>query len=798
MLAQEEQLQRQIRAEKRAKDSHTANQRRIKELGKESALNYGQKLYSACLDDVAQALDKTFSEYLQNPDKARKHGSAIPYFDPFKGTHHIAAIALVATIDQLSRRQRIATFCQNLGAAIEKECRLMRLEGKSPLELRRLMRQGLSRAKISSREVMREMGCPVPEFNNMARLHIGQFLLDHIIVTNLIKVVIQRVGRTRPRFVLPTEEAEEFIRNCPEKTYRTAHTAMVCPPETWEGLYGGGVLGNEECLIRVPIQDAEKKDTDAIEHYRKADMSQVLTATNALQKTALKVDAEMVALQRLTWDNGIEGLWPCRRAPLEVPDRLKDGASSHDIKLRNRLASQAHRDRERNRPRRVKIERNLQLSEELAGKTVWQAYHADHRGRLYTGNKYVTTQGPDFEKATLNFDEKLPVNEEAMDWLFRAAAGHYGLGRQTWEEREKWGRNNLDRMVAAATDPMEKLELWRDAKDPWQFLQLCKGIKEAIDTGVSGCPIRFDQTTSGCGILAALLRDKNVGRKCNIYGDSPQDLYAHVAERVTRKLTIDLDLGDAKEKALAEIWLQHGVDRSLCKGPILAAPYGGSYMSLCDSLVDSLEEHLGFVPLDEFTFRVAIPSKYLASHLWSSTKEEIHRILEIKTWLKKVTRKVMVKGHPLEWTTPMGWPMRIADREPQLRNVKTLLFGQKTSMNLVSQPFNAPLSATQANKGVCANWTHSFDACFVHWVVCRVVELGWPLLTNHDCFACHASNAEPIHRLLHDTFRDLYIHDWLADIKEEIQTNTGVSLPKIPYVNDLSEGLLGTNPYLFS
>ena len=221
-------------------------------------------------------------------------------------------------------------------------------------------------------------------------------------------------------------------------------------------------------------------------------------------------------------------------------------------------------------------------------------------------------------------------------------------------------------------------------------------------------------------------------------------------------------------------------------------------MSLCDSLVDSLEEHLGFVPLDEFTFRVAIPSKYLASHLWSSTKEEIHRILEIKTWLKKVTRKVMVKGHPLEWTTPMGWPMRIADREPQLRNVKTLLFGQKTSMNLVSQPFNAPLSATQANKGVCANWTHSFDACFVHWVVCRVVELGWPLLTNHDCFACHASNAEPIHRLLHDTFRDLYIHDWLADIKEEIQTNTGVSLPKIPYVNDLSEGLLGTNPYLFS
>ena len=119
-----EQLARQKKAEYRTKNSHAATQRKLKEHGKESALLYGQKLYAACLDALAQELDKTFDDYVLNPDKARVNGAAIPFFDNFAGTHHIAAVALVATIDQLSRKARIATFCQNLGtrAILSRNC----------------------------------------------------------------------------------------------------------------------------------------------------------------------------------------------------------------------------------------------------------------------------------------------------------------------------------------------------------------------------------------------------------------------------------------------------------------------------------------------------------------------------------------------------------------------------------------------------------------------------------------------------------------------------------------------------
>ena len=794
----DQQLERQLLAEARAKDSFESNQRKLKAIGKESALTYGQRLYKTLVGDVAKSLDKTFTEYLLDPDKARINGAAIPFFNPFKSVDHIASIALVATIDQLSRKHRLATFCQGLGAAIEKECRLLRLENKSPLELRHLMRQGISRKKISSRKIMKQLGCIVPEFNDLSRLHIGKFLLDHVLTTGLIRVAKHRVGRTTPRFVLPTAEVELFIRECKSSHYKVAHSAMVCPPEKWPGLYGGGILGNEECLIRVPLQDCEEKDTTAIEHYRKADLNKYIAVVNHLQDPALKVRKDTVKEQRITWDNGFDGLWPCSKIPKDVPDRLGDNPSKEDLRERNRMASMAHRDREQNRPRRIKIERYMQQAEELCAQPVWQAYHSCHRGRIYTSNKYCTTQGPDYEKGVMEFYDPLPVDDASFEWLLTAAAGHYGLSRSTWEERLNWGEEHIEMMKITANDPLGKVELWRNAKDPWQFLQACKGVKEVLDTGQTGVPVRFDQTTSGCGILSALLRNKRIGRLCNLYGDSPADLYTLVAEKVIERLTHDLQFGENKEKALAAVWLKRGISRSLCKKPILSAPYGGSYLALCDTLVDALDEHLGYVPLENFAYEVAVPAKYLASHLWDEMKEHIQPCLELKKWLMKVTKKVMSKGHPVEWTMPNGWPMKIADREPVKSRIKTLLYGEKIHISMKDQPITSKLSSTQANKGIAANFTHAWDACFLSNLCYKAVEQGIPLVTNHDCFACHTAHAGTLHSMLHETFAELYAPNWLIGIKDEIQLSTGIMLPNLPAMGELNPGIIGSNPYLFS
>ena len=764
-------------------------------MGKESALDYGQKLFSTCLDAVADDINDQFESFLMNPGQSRQHAAALPFFDSFSSTHHIAAVALTAAIDQLSKRQTLATFLQHLGLAIERESRLLKLGRRSPMEFRRMLRHGMSRQEISGKEVMRALRCHVVVWNDKTRLQVGTFLADAIFRTELLTTTMRRKNGRKIRLVIPTEQAEEFIKATKPRAYSASHLAMLVQPVDWPGMYGGGLLENELPLVKPPVQDAGEKG--ALDHFTPVALENARTAVNKLQSVRLRCSSPMIRAQRITWEGGHSGLWPCSRNPLEMPARLEGDPSAEELKTRNKHAAACHRDRECNRHRRVKIERSIQVSEECADRVLWQAHYCDHRGRFYS-NGAVSTQGPQHEKAIFDFAETAPVNDEAFGWMLKAAAGHWGLSRSTWKERHDWGRDHIDQMVRAAEDPLGRMELWRGAKDPWLFLQLCNGIREAQATGRSGCPIRLDQTCSGCGILAALTREETVGRLTNLYGATPSDLYTIVAEAVTAELKNDLQSGDQRQQAMAQLWLKRGVDRSICKGPILKAPYGGSYMSLCDGLVDELEKFLGYVPLEEYLYRVSMPSKYLGSIIWKEMKEVISPVMEVKKWLRECCKKVMAQGKPMEWTTPSGWPMRIADREPKVRKVQTMLFGKRVSMSIADQPMDARLSYKQASKSLSANMVHALDASFAATIINKAANKNIDLLATHDCFACRPADAAVLHESLIWEFGQMYRRPILAEMRVEIEERTGISLPPPPVYNSMDPMAIGSNLYLFS
>ena len=792
-----EQRQRQDKARRRAEEARATNQRRLKEFGKESALGYGQALYASIVDAVTDSLAASFEEFVLDPGKARQHAAAIPFFDIFPSVPHIAAVAVTAAIDQMSRRQRYPTFLQHLGLAIERETRLIKLGKRAPMELRSMMRQGMSRKSIAKKDVMRAFNCPVLEWSDMTRLQVGAFLAQPIFDTELLTTILIRKGKTTPRLVVPTKQAEAFIRSCRPESYRINQLSMLAPPRDWQpDLYGGGCLDNQESLIKPVLHDAS--EDCALSHYLAADLSMQIRGINFLQSHRLRVSSEIVAVQRPAWEGGIEGLWPCSRNPPEVPDRLGDDPSPFELKARNNAAAAAHRDREQNRNKRIKIERSLQIAEEVAGREIWQGWYMDFRGRAYTSNACGSTQGPGYEKAQLSFAEQLPVNDEAFEWLLKAAAGHHSMGRDTWEARLSWGRRNVDQMIAAANDPLGKLELWRGAKDPWEYLQMCVGVRDARTTGKTGVPIRFDQTTSGPGILAALTRNAEIGRLCNLYGDSPNDLYTVVAEACTAALVKDLELGDEKQKALAALWLQRGVDRALVKGPCLKVPYGATWMGVADGLVEVMEKHVGHVALEDYIYRVSIPSKYMASIVWTEMKAVMTPVLEVKAWLRDSCKRVLIKQVPMEWSSPSGWPMRAAEREPIKRRVMTLLYGKKVGSVIADQPMEARLSASQSNRGLVANTIHAMDSALVHKVLCRASEQQLPVLPTHDCFACHPANAGQLHRMLLHEFGNMYRMPVLEQMKAEIEDRTGIKLKPVPNHGTLDPMAIGSNTYLFS
>ena len=523
----------------------------------------------------------------------------------------------------------------------------------------------------------------------------------------------------------------------------------------------------------------------------------VTDGVNHLQSVPLRVSGEMAEVIRIAWDNGIDGLFPCSRAPLDVPARLSSDPDPEALRVRNLMSAKAHHDREKNRMTRVKIERVVQAAEELAGQEIYQAAHVDYRGRIYATNRSVTHQGPDYEKGLLCFRPE-PVGPDGIDWLMKAAAGHWGMSRAKWEDRLQWGQDNRERMIAAARDPLGRLELWRSASDPWQFLQVCQGFLEATETGATGVPIRFDQTTSGLGILSALLRNQEIGRLCNIWGKSPKDLYSLVAEKVVAVLKQHQQFGDERERYMSQLWLEIGVSRALVKGPVLAAPYGGSYAGLADQIVDHLDEHYGFLGVEQFMKKISGPSRYLASVIWREMKLVIDPAMVVNKWLKACVKVAFLENQPLRWTTPSGLPMEIADRMVQSKEIGTLLFGKRSRFYYNDVIEDGKLNTKAACKNIGANTIHAFDAAFAAMISSSMGNLSAPVLANHDCFATTAARASQLHNLLLTEFRGLYQTDWLAVMHEEMQSSTGLKLPAPPCRGALHQGQVGENPYVFS
>lgn len=792
------QLQREGQALIRAKDAVRSSERRLKEVKKESLTNHGAYLFRVTLQRFTDALRLVLEQAVINPGEARRYGAVLPYFNEFESVEQIAAVALVAAVDQLTRRQSLIAFTQHIGAAIEKEHRLIRLQQANPQAQRKLFRSGFTRSQMASKAVMESLRVFVPKWDNKVRTEVGAFLLDLIVQeTGLFQVAMRKFGRFSQRVIGPSDEAIAFVTACPPREAKSNAGPMLCPPRPWPGLFGGGSLNNAGCLVHVPVQELNRLDEYVKGFYSGKDLRRIYRAVNHLQSVELRVSSEITEVVRVAWDNGIDGLFPCRKVPPDVPDRLHGDATEDEIRARNRKAAQAHRDRERNRSARIRIERSVQAAEEVAGKSVFQAMHLDYRGRIYAENRNVTTQGQEHEKSLLSF-APAPVGPDGIEWILKAAAGHYGLSRNTWQERLQWGEKNVERMLSAASDPLSKLELWRSAKDPWQFLQLCRGLKEAMETGATGVPIRLDQTTSGLGILSAMLRNREVGRLCNVWGKTPRDLYSLVAENVTKALVADLEAEEEKTRIHAERWLEIGVTRSLIKTPVLAAPYGGTYMGLADSVVEFLDAHYGFVATKDFLFMVAMPSKYLASHIWREMKPYVDPCNGVKHWLRAVVKKCMAKGHPVRWTSPSGLPMEAASRMGNRTQVWTHLYGKRTSMNYVDQPVANQLNPKAATKNISSNAIHSMDAALVAMVANQLAGQDIPLTTNHDCFATSPAHATQMHNTLLSCFAALYRTDWLAVWREEIETATGVRLPEPPEYGDLGLGDIGTNPYMFS
>lgn len=783
--ASAEQLRREKRQEIEAQQGAQAQHLQLRSAGRETATPYGAAMLRASGEAVREALEMLFAKWALRPGMAGPHYCALPLLLHLgKGAPAVLVTVLLQVVcDKISETRGHRQLCNQIGKAVELEVRGSGLKEAREGTLR-LMKGRYSRQQITAPSMLQTMGLQVSAWSQVDRFEVGALLLDLVVgSTALCQLVTTYRNGRRHVIVRPTEEALAIAKACPPRPRQVKRQPMVVPPRPWAGLEGGGHLGNRRPLvIRAP-------------HLKDSDLALQLAVVNQLQRQELKVNPWMVAIQRQAWEHDIPGLFPVRREPLELQPRPTERVGKEAMRRWHRARLEAEEDRRKNLPLRVRIRRSLTAMEELTGGPCWFAYELDWRGRIYTAQREVTHQGPDWEKAAIELPGK-PAGEQGFEWLLRAAAGHWGI-RGSWDERLRWGTENLPLLAGAAEAPLERLDQWRDAADPWQFLQLCRGVRSWLQDPAEpiGCPVRLDQHASGIAILAGLTRDGALAAATRLTGDNPVDLYGLMAERTVRALRRDLEAGPQHLQQLAAGWLELGVNRTLLKGPTMTSVYGAGYWSCADGLMRHLEDRKPGLAPALYERELVRPAQYLAGVIGGVLKEELVSCQRVRAWLREVSYLVVRTQQEVRWTSPTGMLVELGREAEQRRLVPTAVSGSRRWAATRATP--GELSALATARGITANLIHSFDGAFCQRIVSTAGEQGIELLTNHDCFGAVPANAAALHRMLHEELARLYRPNWLPMVAQEIQARSGVTIPPPPLVGKLRVGEIGTNHYAF-
>lgn len=788
----------QLREKRQAERAHwdAINARaKLKAQGKESSTEYGQALFQDNAEQVTVALGLLLEELLVNPSKPGPHFAAWPLLLHVtnRGPRSLASIALGVVIDYISQRPTQKRLASAIGAALQNELKAGRIEEVSP-DLVRLIRRRRGVRAISKDRVLKELRLDTSGWTLGDRREVGNLLLQIIDANSNLLRITKTIHNGRLRTVVhPSEEALLAIKNNPPKPLPTKQQPMLIQPRPWQSMTGGGHLDNDLPLIR-------SRAGMNLDYLNESNLSPVIRSVNYLQTQELNFDSWMIGIQKTAWDCNIRGLFPVVRDPIVAEPRPEGFLEDEAYKKWREQTLLAQRDRAEGSAERRHIEQSLRDSSEVTDQPAYFSYCADFRYRIYSSNRYATHQGPDWEKAAISFADKEKAGDEGFAWMLKAAAGHYGI-RGTWEEREKWGVVHIPEMCSLVDSPLDRLELWRGAKDPWQYLQLAKAISDYMGGELkTGVPIRLDQTCSGIGIAASLLRDRRLAKLTNITGDKPLDLYLHIAKELTHLLEMDLHNGSKMEQKQAEFWLGIGIDRSLCKGPCMTTIYGAQFMGIVDSLVSFLEDKQQGLSIGQWEYAYLMPSRYLARKIGLLLGSELKSCIQLQTWLRGMSKKVLSQGKFIEWTNPMGTPIRLGEKHDARSTVNTLTRGKRRWLKWNDQAAGRDeLSARTTNRSITANLCHSFDASLCQMQILRAEALGYPVLTNHDCFATRPDTASWMQMSLLNELRDLYSVDWLDEIRAEVIDKTGVKgIEAAPRTGDLCYGEIGSNDICFS
>ena len=528
------------------------------------------------------------------------------------------------------------------------------------------------------------------------------------------------------------------------------------------------------------------------------EMKPVYDAVNIMQETEWVINKPIyeVILSLINTDSSL-GHLPTNPQEIELPVKPVDIETNKESLVKwKREASLVYKERAKSKSKYIQVRQIIEEARLLLDRSFFYPYQLDFRGRIYPKPAMLSPQGADYSRALIKFKYGKQMKENnSFDDFAIAGAGLYGeVDKEDIQTRLDWVKDRLDTFIGYAKEPLTNTD-WAKADKPFCFLAWCFELKDFAETDydasfITTLPIQSDCSNSGLQHYSAMMRDEIGGKATNLIpSNKPEDVYRIVAQKVIMKLRDKTD-------PMAKQWLDYGIDRKLCKKPVMCLPYSLTQYSCRQYIQDHVEkEWKEKNKPHNFGRDLFKATNYLTPIVWESINDVIVGAKEIMGFLKKVSRLVASENLPVCWTTPkpLNFPVQMMCYKKESKRVKTKMGDSIIKLSIQSD--TDEIDKRKTAQSICPNLIHSLDASCLMLAVIKAKDKG---VTNfsliHDSFGCVAPDVHKLSEAIREAFCEVYEQDvltnWAMEMKQMLSEKNAKKFPHIPERGNLDLSLV--------
>lgn len=781
---------------------------KAKEEGRETSMPAAKRLMQEGIEPLAKRIREFIGEAKKgkggNRNSVVRFASKIP-------ADQVAFLTLKIIFDNITVTRTLQGITTAIGQSIQDQMNLEAFQKENKALFKTVSRDLNKRARDTRfkknvyRHSANKAGVVYEDWSRIDKHQLGIKLVDLACeVTGFFE--IQKISSSKPYEIAPTQKVLDWMT---EANFRCElmspfRLPMVARPRDWTNTKNGGYYSKP---LQHPMIKSRNKNY--LRDLDKVDMPEVYTCINHLQGTGWAINKKVydVLEQAMRTGGGFAQLpkadnedLPIQPAILAPYKEVKPKDMPHEARVAltewKKEAAKVYTSNASRVSKYLSLMKAMWVAERyLDEDEFFFTYQYDFRSRIYPVQKYLQPQGSDTSKALLKFSEgKAIENEEQAAWLAIHGANVFGFDKATLQERATWAVENLEDIKKVVENPFSHT-WWTKADKPWQFLAFCYEFAEMYEQGlpyVSHLPIATDATCSGIQHFSAILRDAEGGEAVNLLpNEKRQDIYQRVADVVTRKL---------EEKGMLDLIKM--TDRSLVKQNVMTLPYGATRMGMRDQIVNAIKDRVEKGKYVSDKYEMNEMAGILSELSYEAIGEVVVGARHIMDYLQDVAKVASKEKLPIQWITPVGFPVRQEYKDVTTKTIQTILQGGLRIQSKLAEG-EGKLNSRRQSSGISPNFVHSMDAAMLIRTVNKAHALGINSMAMvHDSYGAHASDTPAMFDIIRQAFVEVHTEqDTVKDLTTRLLLNfknDDSELPKEPSKGTLDLAVVNQSEFFFS